>query len=84
MEDLLLIAGGISLLLMGFFRMKGKVDSAKAEASIAKTNGIAEKLEQEFKSLNEQADALRNKKVAPTTENAEEFWKSKLDKDKLQ
>jgi hypothetical protein len=78
MEELLYIAGGIALLIMGFFKMKTKVDGAKAEASMAKTSAEADQLNKKFEELNKQADALRNKDVKVEIKEADAFWKDKL------
>jgi hypothetical protein len=78
MEELLYFGGGIALLLMGIFKMRGKVTSAKAEASMAKTSAEAEQLSKKFEDLNKQADALRNADVKVEVKEADAFWKDKL------
>lgn len=78
MEELLYFGGGFVLLLMGIFKMRGKVTGAKAEASMAKTTAQAEQLSKKFEDLNRQADALRNEEVKVEVKEADAFWKDKL------
>jgi hypothetical protein len=78
MEELLYLAGGIALVIMGFFKMHTKARGAKAEASMAKTSVEAQELGKKFEDLNRQADALRSSDIKVDVKDAEKFWKDKL------